>query len=431
MLMTTLWIWTSGEIEPLDLAWLSELAQQLGLAGLLKSIVSALSYLIIISKLIVDADGGEWYLDEYLSEYGVKRKHLKCLAYFISVFTINILFVIGGREVFANYIILALSTIFILDFGAYNIADNKTNGYITGFSFALTILVAFQWAIAFVGSIGFIMFPHDGITDMPVFIAVLSTAYLGSALLLRRYCPLIFRFDMSRKLLIIDIGAKLFFIAFFNLFFPMYFDVLGMESYSVLDLVLLTIAVIFAIYREYSVSLEKQLAVHNRDQLAIAQWAQQTITKFERSSEKRLRYYGCIDRIENPTLQALLYDLIYTSEELGIYLDVSVSPSSLPGYSGNHINLDNYDLYSIIVAFIDNALSEAKTQDEKSIHVKIEGNKGFRFMLKTNIGQAHSEIVSPEFRLNKDAIVKEMRKNPNITISFSKTDSFIQVLEIE
>ena len=237
-----------------------------------------------------------------------------------------------------------------------------------------------------------------------------------------------------------------------------------MEYYSVLALVLLITAVIFAAYREYSVSLEKQIAVYNSNLLTITQWAQSTIEKYEcfiesgsNEPKNSALYKGfhkeikTIQPIKNPVLQALLYELVFTGERLGISIDISVTPANSDHESSRDINLNNYDLYSIINDFVVSAVLEANSQPKKLIRVDIVHHitqnsdndiKGdFSFYIQTHIGQAPVEasygetdlgfdLTSPGFKIKKDAIIQQMRKNRNITISLTKTDRFVQALTV-
>ena len=361
---------------------------------ILKSLVLSLSYLTVISRF-----------------FAVNKKY-NCVLYFGAIFAVNVIFTIYGWEVYANYIYLAVTSLFI----------STIHGYMKGFSFALTIFAAFQWIVAFGGSIAFILFPHERVVDSAAFVAALSCALLGAAWLLRIYSRVIFRLDTSNKLLLIEICSKLFFVGFFNLFFPRYFEILGGRHYSVLALVLLITTVIFAVYREYSVTLEKQLAIHNRDALAVTLWAEQIISKYEEIKHSD-HISGHIGAIDNHIVQALLYELIHTSDRLGISVDLSINPTS-------RINLNNYDLFSIINDFIENSLLEAKAQTDKSIRIVVDSKAdSFRFMIQTKT-EALRVGTSADFKVKKDNIVGHIKKNANISISYSKSDSFIQILEV-
>jgi len=353
---------------------------------LLKAVVSSLSYVIVTAGFFSD------------------RKKFKCLTYCAIIFTVDIFGTFGGLEVYANYIFLSVTSLYI----------GKTYGYLKGFSFAVTTFAAFQWIIVFMGSIGFMLFPQESIVGAVSFVIILSAAHLATALLLRKFSHFIYRLNISNRLLFIDIGAKIFFIAFFNLFFPRYFGILGAEHYPPLALVLLTTVIIFTIYREYSVSLEKQLAISNSNLLIITQWAMKVCSKYE-----GLKLPGY--EIENPVVQALLHELVITSERIGIAIDILINSSC-------KINLNDYDLYNILNDFIESALSEAKSQAEKSISIVIDSEKGsFRFLVHTHIGVS---MYGEDFRIIKDNIISQIKKNRNIDISISRTDIFTQVLEV-
>jgi len=435
---------------------------------MMKSVASSLSYFIIVSGFLANnayASNSNNTI-RLLGSKGFGSKKIKCLVYFTIIFAVDLIFTANEWEVYANYVFLAVTTAFIgrSAFVGSGMVKAKVYGYLKGFSSALTILVAFQWIIAFTGGITFVIFPDARIGDSVIFVSALSLVHLAVALLIRKYAYVVFRKDMSKRLLLIDIGAKLFFIAFFNLFFPMFFDVLGMADYSLLALVLLTTAVIFTIYREYSVSLEKQIAVHNSNLITVSHWAQRTIAKYEYSALSSDRHDGksatdgvlvaplhnavkTIQTIENPILQALLYELAYSGEKLGITIDISVSPQNIESSASgdvSEINLNNYDLYTIINDFIESAIYEAKLQSKKSVCVEItyqprisnstdteiRTKPNFSLDIKTYIENEVFDTENPDFRVKKDAIISQMRRNTNITISLIRADSFTQTLKV-
>jgi len=261
--------------------------------------------------------------------------------------------------------------------------------------------------IIFVGSIGFILFPYEAITENILFVMVLSFAHLGTSVLLIKYQHSLFKVDVGNKLLLIDGGAKLFFILFFNLFFPRYFEILGMEHYAVVSLVLLSMTVIFIVYRGYSISLERQNTVNNHKIQIVIRWAEHI-----NALHKDFANSDQIKAIENPVVQALLHELTNTSEKLGIKLNMSVD-------FVQNINLNNYDLFNILGEFIESALHEVKSQIEKTIYVEVGSNAGcFRFMIQTN---THSK---PEI------VINQLKHNSNVTVSSYKSDSFVQILEV-
>ena len=360
---------------------------------LLKSIISTLSYLAVASKFFAE------------------NKKTNSIIYAVTIFSIDIISTIGGWEVQANFIYLAITSVFI---GRYY-------GGLKGFSFAITIFTAFQWTIVFLGSIVFIFYPYWYVTDTFAYVAALSLAHLGAAFLLSKYSAKIFRLDTSNKLLVIDIGAKLFFIVFFNLFLPSYFEILGMRYYPILSLVLLTIAIIFVIYREYSASLEKQIAIKNRDLLLVSQWAEQINRKYDGYDFHGFDY---IKEIDNPIIRASLWELVNTSERFGIKLNLSIN---LP----QHINLNNYDLFSIVSGFIENALSIAKLQTEKLVCVVIEREaQNFIFEVQTKLDNAENGIFT-DARIKKDNIISQMKKNKNIRMSYTTNNIFTQSLIVD
>jgi len=342
---------------------------------------------------------------------GKNSRCQQCLFYLLIILTIDITFTVLSLEVYANYIYLIITSIFI---GKY-----KALGYLKGFNFSLTILACFQWVVVFVGSFAFLVLPHEWLTDNALYLAILYSAHLAVAFLLYKFRFAIFKHESSKKLQLIDIGAKIFFIAFFNLIFPNYFEYLGMVNYATLALILLIIALIFVIYREYSVALEKKLAVYNSNQLTVLHYAMQNISKYE-------RYSGIqdIQSIENPIVQSLLYELKETGDRLGLLVEISVN-----GHVGN-INLNNYDLHITLESFLSNALDEAKTSGKRPIITIIDYIDNI-FTFTIHVIAAPGTLSIANYRLEKDAALIRMKANENITIDISRTDGFKQVLRVE
>lgn len=495
--------------EQLRILWSAEISGLLNLRELLISTVSSLSYLIAISRFLFDThevkNNVSLTILSKLAE--VKTKQLRCLAYFLVIFAIDVIFTVHGWEIYANYIFLAVTSVIL---GKVMIGNRLGSGgikelryYLFGFSFALTIFVSFQWIVALVGSIAFIMFPYSHLVDNPAFVITLLAAHIGVAGLLRKYSYLVFRPDASIKLILIDIGAKVFFIAFFNIIFPRYFGLLGMENYSVLSIVLLATFLMFAVYREYSISLEKQIAVYNNNQLAIMQWAARTIAKHEGLRLKELKRLGkskklkimdapdetkglnmvkgfekfleAIHSVENPIMQALLYEFAFTAEKFGICIEISIKSANdkrgvndvtndvdaangteatkdmnLSNNRISSINLNNYDLYGIVNSLMENALHIAKSQINKSICISIDGSDGFKLAIQTKTGTELSKVQnceSPEcpclgvhvklpkkflmnFGTEKDTAIKWMEKRSNVTIDISREGGFTQTVWI-
>ena len=414
------------------------------------SVVSSLSYLLIVSVFI---DNCYWGAKK--EEHKAKSKHKSrltgCIAYLAIIFTVDVIFTVQGWEVYANYIFLVITAVVISRSPLIRAAKGKYGNCIAGLSFALTILVAFQWIVAFVGSLAFLLLPHDGLVDNPLFVSALLCAHIGVAALLRKYRSLVFRVDTSNKLLIIDIGAKAFFIVFFNLIFPNYFVLLGMFHYSVLTLVLLTTALIFALYREYSISLEKQIAVYNNNQAAIMKQAIQAIAKYEDMAKAEL-----VQKIGNPIVQALLYEVVHAGERHGIDVEISVdSPRSSsevkslnatgsrsssmttedapPFDKIGYINLNNYDLHGIINSFIESAVIVAKSQNTKTIFVDIEDDNNefvFKVMVEAQPSTSRKSNFMADCRAEKDYVMSLMREKSNVSINISRKNGFTQVLRI-
>ena len=347
-----------------------------------------------------------------VSGFFVKSKKVKSLAYFAVIFAIvTIAAYISGFEVYINYLFIAVTTI----------AIGRNYGYITGFSHTLTIFAVFQWGAALFGSLVFIIIGHSGLGEGLPF--ALLFYCLVSAYLLRRFSKYTFRCDLSKALLIINIGAKILFILFFNVIFPRFFVFLGAEPYSILAIILLLVFAFYFVYQEYSIQLEKRIALQNQSLGLITLWAAQTISKYDgieiRNSEK-------IAEIHNPILQALLYDFTATSESMGIEVNLLLS-----GSFEQQINLNNFDLFRILNDFLNNALLEVKKQTNEPIYVEVKGGaRYFRFTVTTTVSKLEEYYGYPDFKQIKDYIIAQVKKNNNITISYSKADRFTQALEI-
>jgi len=329
--------------------------------------------------------------------------------YLAIILTIDIAFTILSWEVYANYIYLAITGLFL---GRY-----KAVGYLKGFSIALTILTCFQWIVVFTGSLAFLALPHDWLVNNALYLMMLYSTHLAVAFLLFKFRHVVFKLDAGRELLFIDIGAKMFFIAFFNLIFPNYFETLGMVNYATLALVLLLTALIFTIYREYSVSLEKKLAVYNSNQLIVLQQAMQTVAKHERSSLHEA------NTIESPVVQALLYELVATGDRFGISIEISID--------GNieNINLSHHELHTILSGFIGNALDEVQKHNGEAIFITICCTEGI-FKFAIHVMTDHENNHEANYRLEKDTAINRMEQNGNITISISRATGFTQVLRV-
>ena len=414
------------------------------------SVVSSLSYLLIVSGFIDNYYNGA-IEKEHKTRGKQKSRLMGCVTYLVIIFTVDVIFTMQGWEVYANYIFLVITGAVISRSVLIKAAKGKYGSYIAGLSFALTILVAFQWIVAFVGSLAFLLLPHDSLVDNPLFVSVLLGAHIGVAVLLRKYRSLAFRVDTSNKLLIIDIGAKAFFIVFFNLIFPNYFVILGMVHYSVLTLVLLTTALIFALYREYSISLEKQIAVYNNNQTAIMRQAVQTIARYENIAKAEL-----VQRIGNPVVQASLYELVHAGGRHGINVEISVnSPKPLneakfpdttiskgsskategapPFDKIGYINLNNYDLHGIINSFIESAVVVAKSQGTKTIFVDIKDDNNefeFRVVVEAEFPFSHRSNFTADCKAEKDYVMGLMREKSNVSINISRKNGFTQILRI-
>jgi len=360
----------------------------------LRSLIYSVAYLIVVSIFFVD------------------NKKRKSILYLLVIFTIvTVAVIISGFEVYINYLVIAATTITI----------GKNYGYLKGFSHTLTIFAVFQWGTALVGSLIFIFVGQPGTGVWLPFVFLFYC--MISAYLLRRFSQYTFREELSRVLLIINVCAKIFFILFFNVLFPRFFGYLGAEPYSVLAIILLFGFAFFAVYQEYSLRLEKQIALQNHNLQQITLWAAQTIAKYE---GVRLENAEKIGAINNPIVQALLYDFTATTEKLGIEVNITVS-----GSFEERINLNNFDLFQILADFLDNALLEVKKQTDTTIYVGVDGKQDcFRFTVKTSALDAEEHYTFSDFKLAKDNIVSQIKKNRNISISYSKVGAFVQALEI-
>ena len=374
----------------------------MAIVDFLRGLIYSIAYLIVVSGFFIE------------------KKKTKSLAYFAVVFAIvTKAAYVSGFEVYINYLAIAATTIAI---GHENLTGSKYwLSYLTGFSHALTIFATFQWGAALIGSIVFITLGQSGLGEVLPF--ALLFYCLISAYLLRRFSKYTFRDDLSKALLVIGIGARILFILFFNVIFPRFFTYLGAEPYSILAIILLLVFAFYVVYQEYSVRLEKQIALQNYSLEQITLWAAQTISKYEdialRNSEK-------IILIHNPIIQALLYDFTATSVRLGIEVEINLS-----GTFDEQINLNNFDLFNILNDFLDNALHEVKRQTNEPIYVEVEGgSKYFRFTVKTAVSQSEEYYGYPDFKKTKDNIIAQVTKNRNIAISYSKAGRFVQALEI-
>jgi len=336
-----------------------------------------------------------------------ERKGFMGVTYVVFLIILKLLGAAGGIEFYATIATLVVT-------GAY-IA--KVYGWLKGINFTLTIFAAFQWTIAFLGSTSFILLRYEQIMVTNLFHISLSSSLVVVALLLRTYKKWIFK-DASQALLLIDAAAKLLFVLFFNWFLPRYFELLGGVAYSVLTLVLLGIAMMFAIYREYSMHLESKIAETNGKLQSLLQWADAVIAKHENINHVRFPY---MHQIKNPVLQAVIYELIDAATRLDIKVDITVSSPI------GTVNLDSYELFSIINGFVNDTLEEAKSM--KFISVVADGDNGFSFIIKADIEPSKS---LPNIEHKKAIIMSHLQRNRrnDISISISNTECFIQSLHV-
>lgn len=343
------------------------------------------------------------------SAFFAERKKFMYVTYVVFLLPVKFLGTAGGIEFYATIATLVITAAYIA----------KGYGWLKGINFTLTIFAAFQWTIAFLGSASFLLLRYQQIMNATLFHILLSSSLVVVALSLRLGKKLVIK-NASQTLLLIDAVAKLSFVLFFNWFFPRYFIVLGGIHYSVLTLVLLAIAMIFAIYREYSMYLEGKIAVANGKLQSLLRWADAIITKHENVHHSK---FPDIHKIHNPIVQAVMFDFIDTANKWGIEADITVSSPI------NVINFDSCELFNITSNFINDALGEAKLQDVKQISVLSCGNDGFSFVVKTKI-KPSKKLMNIERR--KSTVVKLLKRNRNssISVSVSIAECFTQSLHI-
>jgi len=349
------------------------------------------------------------YLIAVASFFCVRTK-FSCLTYWMLMFAVNIIHLTTGSVLLVN-----MGTVFITGFYI-----SLVHGVFKGFGFAITIFAAFQWTIAFVGSGAFLILYHSQLLDGINLAVVFTVAIMVASLLLRKYRHLVFQ-DTSRKLLMIDTLAKLFFILFFNTFLPRFFPILGGMLYSTLAIVLLIVAVIFVAYKEYSVSLESLLAEEHSKLQSVLLWADRTLTKYMSMEFPQFSHIG---QIENSIVKALLYEFIDTAHRQGVAVDISIQSTV------GEVKLDTYDLFSTINDFMKYAMERAAAQEDKKIYIVISGKSGFHFLIKTNAKHGENGIKS-SFETRKCAIMALVRKNENSNVTVNTHGGqFIQLLSV-
>jgi len=338
------------------------------------------------------------------------RTKFSCITYWMFIFAINIIYLLSSSVTLINLVAVLITGIYI----------SWNHGVFKGFGFAITIFAAFQWTIAFVGSGTFLIFYYSQILDGVNFTILFTVAIVATSLLLRKYRHFVFQ-DTSRKLLLIDTLAKLFFIVFFNTFLPRFFPILGVVSYSTLTLVLLIVAVIFVAYKEYSVSLESLLAKEHSKLQAVLAWADRTLTKYMSMEFPQFKH---LNQIENSVVKALLYEFIDTAHRQGITVDVSIETTI------GKVNLDSYDLFNTISDFMKYAMERTVTHEDKKIYVVINGKSGFHFLVKTNLAPSENGIKS-SIETRKKEIMALVMKNTNSNVTINSHDGkFIQLLSV-
>jgi len=342
------------------------------------------------------------------SSFFNERRKFMLATYIVFLLIIKLIGAAGGIEFYATIATLIVTCAYIA----------KGHGWLKGLNFTLTIFAAFQWTIAFLGSASFIFLRYEQIMGTNIFHISLSSSLVVIALVLRVNKRLIFK-DASQTLLLIDSTAKLVFVLFFNWFLPRYFVLMGGVAYSVLTLVLLGVAMIFAVYREYSMHLESKIVAANSKLESLLRWADAVIAKHEDLS--LVRFPDIVHQIKSPVLQAVMYEFIDTANQRGIEVDITISSPI------NAINLDSYELFDIVSSFVKDSFEEAK--EMKFISVMVGGDEGFSFMIRTAT-EPSKTLENIEYR--KSTIIGYLQRNRhhNITISISKSECFIQSLYV-
>jgi len=332
---------------------------------------------------------------------------IKDTTYWILMFLITLVGIMARSVLYTNIVVVILASLYI----------SKSYGALKRFSFAVTIFAVFQWTIAFVGSGTFILNHYRQVMGSTGLMILLVSTLLVASLLLMKYKDFVFK-DTINRLFVIDTAAKLFFVTFFNAFLPRFFPLLGGVSYSILVLVLLGVTLLFIAYREYSVSLERQLAAEYIKLQSVLEWADRTISKY---MVIEFPEFNHINHIGNSVLKALLFEFIDTAHRQGITVDIAIE-----SHVGD-IRLDTYDLFSIINDFMLRSLEEATAQDDKQIRVVIDGSDGFHFLTKTNISK--NEVI-PDFEARKQAIISLIKKyrDTSVLVNISREQQMLSVV---
>ena len=236
------------------------------------------------------------------------RSKYAWVQHWLLVLLIYAMGLVFGTQVVANVAIIVVTALFI----------GFSQGVLKGFNYAITIFAVFQWTIAFLGSVAFLITHHG---DLQIdFRWAFSFALVGVAALLKVYSPYFFK-DTRKKILLLDVSAKMFFIGFLNAFLPRFFPALGMYLYSVLALSLLLVSIMVVVCIEYVVSLERSMATERSQLNHIIAWADRTVSKY---MALEFPEFNQLQRIENPVIKALMYEFIDTVGKKGYTVKVEV-----------------------------------------------------------------------------------------------------------
>ena len=306
----------------------------------------------------------------------------------------------------ANIAIVSVTALFI----GFN------HGVLKGLNYAITIFALFQWGIAFLGSLAFLITYHG---DLQMdFRWAFSFALVGMAALLKVHAQYFFK-NTGRKILLLDVFAKMFFVGFLNAFLPRFFPALGMYLYSVLALSLLVVSIMVVACIQYVVLLERRMAAERSQLNHIIAWANRTVSKY---MALEFPEFVQLQQIEAPVIKALMYEFIDTVGKKGYTVKVDVKDCT------GHIGLDDSDLFHVINELMTQTIDEATLQKDNTIHVHMDGHKGFFFQIKH--GDDTSQGDFSRFSASKDALVALLRKNRHcdITIDITSTRKLLIIL---
>ena len=334
----------------------------------------------------------------------VKSKSYSGLHWMLVVL-IYMLGIITSAQLISNIVIVFACCILIA----------KTHGFLKGINYAVTIFAVFQWIMALLGSVAFLLMYYGGFY-IP-FVWVLSGLLVIVTLMLKLGKQYLFK-DTSNKVLLIDITAKVFFVGFFNAFLPRFFPALGVHLYSILALVLLVAAVMIAVCIEYIVKLERIRGVEHGQLRHILVWADSTITKY---MGVEMPQFSHLTQIQNPVVKALLYEFIDMADKKGLTVQIFIE------HCVADVKLDIYDLFTVVSAFLADTLAEAVPCAGNVIKIHVNGRGGFFFSIKTGAGE--SDIQGD--KLADETMLKTLLQNNRkckITMNISKIQKCISVV---